>query len=96
MQEMLINDETQIHVKVFYNYQIRCLDIRFDKTFYVHKEIVESINYYLQQFALNKVIDDKMIFDVCTWMKNFLDLSYKIGILKLDPFTGCKTIESSY
>lgn len=87
---------TPVKVRVYYNTQTQSIKVEFSRTFYVHKEVVESINYYLEKGVYGKKATDFVLHEIADWFSNFLNLAFKIGIASLDPFTGCRCLQRCY
>lgn len=88
--------DTPVEVRVYYNNKTRAIKIDFSHDFYVHQEVVNSLNYYFEKAVAGKKATDYILHTTCDWVANFLNLAFKIGIAKLDAFTGCRKIARGY
>ena len=84
--------ELPVKVKVYYDDHARLIKIEFSREFYVHKEVVDAINYYLEKGVLGKKATDLVLHDIADWISNYLRLAFKLNIAQLNAFTGCITI----
>lgn len=83
---------TELNLKFAVITEQNKLKIIFNKDFYLHKEAVETIQYFLDSISNLKATDD-LIKQVTIWFKGFLNLCKQTGLLSYEYVTGFILIE---
>ena len=68
------------------------LKVIFNKSFFLHKEAVETIQYFMDSIK-NMTVSDSLIKQVTIWFKGFLNLCKQTGLLSYEYITGFILIE---
>ena len=83
---------TELNLKFAVITEQNKLKVIFNKNFFLHKEAVETIQYFMDSIS-NLIVTDDLIKQVTIWFKGFLQLCKKTGLLSYEYITGFVLIE---
>jgi hypothetical protein len=75
MVSILNND-----LKMFVENEDDKIAVYFSKDFWLHKEAVETINVFMNEFVSRQPLTEALMGDVVKWFNNYLGLCFDTGL----------------
>lgn len=72
----ILKDDLQMYVEV----QGDKISVHFSKDFWLHKEAVETIKLFMEDFVANQPLTEALVGDVVKWFNNYLGLCFDTGL----------------
>ena len=72
----ILNNDLQMFVEI----KEDKLSVHFSKDFWLHKEAVETIEIFLNNFVAQQNLTEALVGDVVKWFNNYLGLCFDTGL----------------